>query len=131
MKHIIVSLLLFFSFSVFASQSTYVCEIKQIMELSDDGELIKHSGVYKSLVGSKFTIDRESGDMIGLPFTTKSYKTITVLNKGSNEMSYKSITISHPPNRWIMYIQVKEFVKGKLKPFWGNDGGNIFSGQCE
>jgi len=131
MRHIILILSLFISFGALAGETTYICKIAQVLELSNNGELVKHNGVYKSLIGEKFTIDRDSGDMIGLPFSTKSYKQITVLDKGSKEMSYKSIVLSHPPNRWVMYIQVKEFTKGKLKPFWGTEGGNIFSGQCE
>jgi hypothetical protein len=131
MRHIILILSLFLSFGALAGESTYICEIKEILELSDNGDLVKHNGVYKSLIGEKFTIDRDSGEMIGLPFSTKSYKQVTVLDKGSKEMSFKSIVLSHPPNRWVMYIQVKEFAKGKLKPFWGTEGGNMFSGQCE
>ena len=133
MKHIMVTILFFFSCGAFAGELTYICEIKQIAELSDDGEIIsKNIGdIYKSRIGNKFTIDRNTGDMIGTPFTTKSYKTINVLDKGSKENSFKSIVLSHPPNMWVMYIQVKEFHKGKLKPFWGTEGGNLYSGLCE
>ncbi len=133
MKHSMIILLFFFSVGVFAGESTYICEIKQIAELSDDGEITnKNIGdIYKSRAGNKFTIDRNSGDMIGHPFNTKSYKSINVLDKGSKENSFKSIVLSNPPNIWVMYIQVKEFSKSELKPFWGTEGGNLYSGLCE
>ena len=63
-------------------------------------------------------------------FTTKSYKQVTVLDQGSSDKSYKAIVTSHPPNMWVMYIYVTEQYRGKKKPFWGTDDGNIiFTGQ--
>lgn len=124
-------ILLIFSFQINAGETTYICTINQILDLTNKGKMIKHDGIYKSLVGEKFTIDRNSGDMIGLPFSTKSYKDVTVLDKGSSSNSYKAIITSHPPNMWVMYIYVKEFTKGKMKPFWGTEDNKIFSGQCE
>jgi len=133
MKRTIITaaLLLSYSFGVYAGELKYICTVKQIFDLSFEGELVKHEGPYESLVGNKFTIDRVSGDMIGLPFTTRSYKTITVLERGSEEMSYKAIVISHQPNIWVMHIEVREFIGGKFKPFWGSEGGYIYSGLCE
>ena len=69
--------------------------------------------------------------MIGHPFNTKSYESINVLDRGSKENSFKSIVTSYPPNMWVMYIQVKEYHKGKYKPFWGTEGGMLYSGLCE
>jgi len=131
MKYIISIMLIIFSTQSFASESTYICVIGQVLELSDKGKLIETKGTYTSVIGKKFTIDRNHGDMIGYPFTTKSYKKITILDKGSNANAFKSISISHPPNIWAMYMYVKEFQKGKYKPFWGNEGSYIFSGNCE
>lgn len=70
--------------------------------------------------------------MIGLPFSTESFKSVTVLNKGSKDNSYKAIVLSHKPNIWVKYIYVAEQEQEKRKPFWGTDDGNkIFSGTCE
>jgi len=131
MKYIISIILIMFSFNSHATESTYICVVEQVLELSEQGKLLETKGTYTSVIGNKFTIDRNHGDMIGYPFTTKSYKSITVLDKGSKENAFKSISISHPPNIWAMYIYVKEFQEGKYKPFWGNEGSYIFSGNCE
>ncbi len=109
-----------------------MCTTKQILELSDNGLMEKHTGDYKQLIDKQFSINRKTGEMVGLPFTTKSYKEITVLDKGSSDNSYKAIVTSHPPNMWVLYIYVAELHRGKKKPFWGTDDGNkVFSGHCE
>lgn len=132
MKTYALLLLLLFPVASFAGESTYLCTTKQIMELSDNGLMERHAGAYEQLIGKQFSINRNTGEMTGLPFATKSYKNITVLDKGSGVNSYKAIVTSHPPNVWIEYIYVAEQHSGKMKPFWGTDDGNkIFSGQCE
>lgn len=132
MKPYTLLLLLLLPGASFAGESTYLCTTKQILELANKGLMEKHTGSYEQLVGKQFSINRNTGEMIGLPFTTKSYKKITVLDKGSGVSSYKAIVTSHPPNTWVMYIYVAEQHRGKRKPFWGTDDGNkIFSGQCE
>ena len=131
MKYLLTLLFILFSLQLHSAESIYICTVDQVLELSDKGILEETKGTYTSVIGKRFTIDRNSGDMIGYPFATKSYKSITVLDKGSTENAYKSISISHPPNIWAMYVYVKEFQKGKMKPFWGNEGSYIFSGNCE
>lgn len=109
----------------------YLCTTKQVMELSNRGVMEKDTGIYKSLVGTGFTINRETGEVIGEPFDTRYYDQVTVLDKGSRENSYKAIATSPPPNVWVMYIYVAEHHRGSAKPFWGTDSGNkIFSGVC-
>lgn len=116
----------------FASPENYSCTIKQILELNEKGGFLKHEGIFKSLLGGIFTIDRNTGKMSGLPFSTESYKSIVVLDKGGKDNSYKAIVISHEPNIWVKYIHVAEQQPGREKPFWGTDDGNkIFSGFCE
>jgi hypothetical protein len=100
--------------------------------LNEDGAFVKHEGVFKSLLGGTFTIDRTTGNMDGLPFSTEPYKSITILDKGSKDNSYKAIVLSHGPHLTVMYVYVAEQKPGKKKPFWGtNYGNNIFSGLCE
>lgn len=132
MKPYFLILTFLFPSASIAGESTYLCTINQIMELSDHGVMEKHAGAYKQLVGQNFSINRKTGEMVGLPFTTQSYKQVTVLDKGGKKNSYKVIVTSHPPNMWVMYIYVAEHQQGKKKPFWGTDDGNkIFSGLCE
>jgi len=132
MKRFIPFLVLLFPLASVAGESTYLCTTKQILQLSDSGFMEKHSGAYEQLVDKQFSINRKTGEMVGLPFSTQSYKQITVLDKGSRVNSYKAIVTSHPPNMWVLYIYVAEQNQRRKKPFWGTDDGNkIFSGYCE
>jgi len=132
MKRYIPFLMLLFPPSSVAGEHTYLCTTRQILELSDKGMMEKHTGIYEQLIDKQFSINRKTGEMVGLPFATQSYKKITVLDKGSSENSYKAIVTSHPPNLWVLYIYVAEHDRGKRKRFWGTDDGDkIFSGYCE
>jgi hypothetical protein len=128
----IAFLVILFPLVSIAGENTYLCTIKQILELSESGMMGKHTGAYKQLVDKQFSINRNTGEMVGLPFSTQYYKQITVLDKGSSDNSYKAIVTSYPPNMWVLYIYVAEHNPGKKKPFWGTDDGDkIFSGYCE
>lgn len=125
-------LILLFPLSSSAAENGYRCITKQILELSDSGLMEKHQGIYKDLINKQFSVNRKTGEMVGLPFDTKLYQKITVLDKGSTENAYKAIVTSHPPNMWVLYVYVAEHHHGKKKPFWGTDDGNkIFNGLCE
>ena len=118
---------------VSAGKSTYLCKIQQAIELSDNGSLVEHSGIYKQLIGESFTINRTTGEMIGLPFSTEAWLGgVQVLNPGGNGNGYKAIVLSGKPNVSAKYIYVAEQVDHPQKPFWGNGDNNvIFSGVCE
>lgn len=132
MHRYLLTTLLLLPFCAIAGPDGYSCSIAQILELNEYGAFVEHKGIFKNLLGEAFTIDRNTGKMADLPFSTESYKNITVLDKGSKENSYKAIVLSHEPNMWVMYVYVAEQKPGKKKPFWGtNDGNKIFSGLCE
>jgi hypothetical protein len=131
-KILFLTFLLSFSLSAKADLNSYVCEIKQVIEVNDNGLMVKHVGIYKDFIGKKFTIDRVSGVMIGDAFATTYDKTITVIDKGSKDNAYKAIVTSNPPNIWVKYIVVNEFHSTKIKSFWGTtDTNTILSGQCK
>jgi hypothetical protein len=131
-KILFLTMLLSFSLSAKADLNSYVCEIKQVIEVNDNGLMVKHVGIYKDFIGKKFSIDRVSGVMIGDAFATTYDKTITVIDKGSKDNAYKAIVTSNPPNIWVKYIVVNEFHSAKFKSFWGTmDTNTILSGQCQ
>ena len=129
---VIIPILLLQSQPSQAGQQNYSCVVNQILELSEDGTMKQHSGIFAQLVGETFFVDRHSGAMKGLPFDTSAYKDVKLLDLGSSENSYKAIVTSHPPNMWVIYIYIAEHQKSLKKPFWGTDDGDkIFSGRCE
>jgi len=131
--HLFIFFLLTSSAQSFAGSDGYICTILQIQELNSSGKFVAYEGVlYSTLLGESFSVDRDTGKINGSPFSTKHYKEVRVLDRGSTENAYKEIIISHPPNIWIMYVYVKEFESGPEKPFWGTEDGNkIFSGICK
>jgi hypothetical protein len=132
MKPVLKILVLLLPVVASAGEKTYLCTTKQILELSETGSMEKHTGAYKQLVDRQFSVNRETGEIAGLPFSTQAYKTITVLDRGSSQNSFKAIVTSHPPNKWVIYLYVAEHSQRKRKPFWGTeDGDKIFSGYCE
>jgi hypothetical protein len=131
-KILFLTMLLSFSLSTKADFNSYECEIKQVIEVNDNGLMDKHVGIYKGYIGKKFSIDRVSGAMIGDAFATTYDKTITVIDKGSKDNAYKAIVTSNPPNIWVKFIVVNEFHNTKIKSFWGTaDTNTILSGQCK
>jgi hypothetical protein len=131
MKYLIFIIFSFLSLESHSGIYEYKCQIKQVNEVSKNGNTVPHTGMYKQLVGKYFSINRSTGEMEGLPFTSRSFPHIDVIDKGGNGDAYKSILKSRGPHVWVKYMRVEEYEKGKLKPFMGIDGNNIYSGICE
>jgi len=115
-----------------AGPAAYVCTIAAIQELGMTGAFARHGGEFANLVGTSFSIDRRTGQVIGRPFTTGPGMDIRILDPGSTVDSYKQIIVLPPPNVWVRYIYVREQITPDRKPFWATDYGNlIYSGTCE
>jgi hypothetical protein len=112
----------------FAGQNQYVCEVF--------GEYnVNKNGIFKEIdspfVGQSFTVDRDSGSVIGKPFATDKYgEEHTVVNRGDKSGAFKLITTLENPNM-IQILSIDEAVNGKVKPFWGTDSHFVFTGLCE
>jgi hypothetical protein len=114
-----------------AGPNAYQCKIVQVVTLSAKGVTEPATNLFGDLVGARFSIDRRSGAMIGLPFDTRYWPDVVVLDPGSSDQSYKALIKSRGPNVNVMYIYVKEYHKGPLKPFLGSSDDNVYSGLCE
>jgi len=115
-----------------AGVDTYMCNILQVVELSDEGHMVEHKGIWKTRIGESFTVNRTTGEMVGLPFGTDAWLGgVKVLNRGGNGNGYKALVLSGKPNVSAMYIYIAEHNENPSKPFWGNgDDRVIFSGLC-
>ncbi len=115
-----------------AGEEGYICEIKQVRILADDGTMIENETTSEQFEERNFSINRRTGEMIGMPFTTSAFKTVSVLNFGSEDSSYKAMAQSQLEGRAAMYIYVAEHFEDREKPFWGTaNGTHIYSGICE
>lgn len=56
-----------------AGVGTYMCKIIQVVELSDDGHIVEHKGIWKTRIGENFSVNRTTGEMVGLPFGTDGW----------------------------------------------------------
>ena len=115
-----------------AGVGTYMCKILQVVELSDDGHIVEHKGIWKTRIGESFTVNRTTGEMVGLPFGTEGWLGgVKVLNRGGNGNGYKALVLSGQPNVSAKYIYIAEHNESPSKQFWGNgDDQVIFSGMC-
>jgi hypothetical protein len=126
------SLMCSLSGPVQAGPNTYMCKILQAVELSDSGHFVEHTGIWRWTIGESFTVNRNTGEMIGLPFSTEDWLGgVNVIDRGGDGNSYKALVISGGPNIAVKYIYVTEFQEGMVKSFWGSgDNAVIFSGTC-
>ena len=127
MKILLLLILLFPSFS-FAEQNQYVCEVFGEYNVNEDGIFKEIDSLF---VGQSFTVDRDSGSVIGKPFATDNYgEKHTVVHRGDKSGAFKLITTLENPNM-IQILSIDQAVNGKVKPFWGTDSHFVFTGLCE
>ncbi len=119
------------AFASQAGEDGYICKIVEVRVLSNEGTLIESKKFTKQFEDRSFSINRNNGEMIGMPFTTSAYKSTTVLDRGNKDSSYKSMAQSEAPLA-AMFMYVAEHFQHREKPFWGTaNGTQIYSGICE
>jgi hypothetical protein len=113
-----------------AAENHYECLIVSAGKLTEEGALSPH-WTNKSIVGTKFTVDRVTGRIIRGPLDNSNMK-IEVIDKGSNEMSFQSFSRSTARTH-STYIEIQEFIPGEGKPFVGTTTlyyPGVYSGIC-
>ncbi|MHB1117481.1 hypothetical protein [Sideroxydans sp.] len=115
-----------------AGADSYTCKILQVVELSDDGHIVEHKGIWRTRIGESFAVNRITGKMVGLPFGTEGWLGgVKVLNRGGDGNGYKALVLSGQPNVSAKYIYIAEQNERASKQFWGSgDDQVIFSGIC-
>lgn len=119
------------------SRSHYMCTIKSAYEfkngkINDFGNIVDlHKRHY---LNERFMVNRMTGEMVGA-INSASWYGVEVLDFGSDEWSYKSITRSHTSHpdhhRHVIYFEVQEYAPGADKPFFFKDSSTILTGTCE
>lgn len=117
-----------------AGQSHYECVVMTANKLTTEGSLASLSSL-KSQIGQKFSIDRETGRVLGGPLDN-GRMTIDLIDKGSKEMSFQMFARSTQRTH-TRYLQVEEFQPIEQKPFVGTTtlsypaGYGVYSGTCK
>lgn len=130
MKQLLLITLLSISFKVYAVND-FECTVKEVYKLSAEGLLSPGKGLLTPDVGSKFIVNRQSGQITGKKITnTMSGYMPTVLSHLPSENSYSALTI-YKPNYTIDLLQIQEHVESKLKPFiYKGAFGEVVTGIC-
>ena len=117
------------SSDVNASELSYTCEILNAYSLRDDGSLEK-SGWNDLFHGSKFTVSRLDGQIIGQVLPTRLARRTFIVSKGNDKWSFRAAAEFKND---IQIIEVQEFKPSTEKPFqaWSSSGAGIVTGVCE
>lgn len=112
-----------------AGEANYTCEVLHTYDLERDGS-VGISGFDKQFRGSKFTVSKKDGQIVGYVVPTKLAKSTRVIQTGNKEYSFRTIADFE---RDIQILDIREFVPGKQKPFIATafSGAGIVSGICE
>jgi hypothetical protein len=124
-------LTLAFTCSTFAGQTHYTCIIMSASKLTGDGALASDWSM-KPFLGQKFTVDRETGRIIGGPLENSKMR-IQLIDKGSVETSFQVFAHSRQKSH-TTHIQIEEFQGTESKPFVGTttlDHPGVYSGTCK
>lgn len=114
-----------------AGDSHYECTVVSAGRLTEQGTLSPHWTI-KSMVGTKFTVDRVTGRIIGGPLDNSNMK-IEMVDKGTREMSFQAFSRSAEKTH-TTHIEVQEFVSSAGKPFVGMTTlyyPGVYSGTCK
>jgi len=112
-----------------AEDTSYICEVLHTYDLERDGS-VGISGFDKQFRGSKFTVSKKDGQVVGYVVPTKLAKSTNVIQAGNTKYSFRAIADF---GRDIQILDIREFVPGKQKPFVATafSGAGIVSGVCE
>jgi hypothetical protein len=139
MSHVaFIFLFLCNNYTASAGEFSYTCEVSHVYNLEKNGELktFPDSMLEKIVKENTFSVSRETGMLIGnsASMDTSRAKTITVINKGTKENSFKAIADfgnfengNHP----FQIIEIEEFSVGTEKPFVLMGELGIVTGVCK
>jgi hypothetical protein len=107
----------------------YKCTIKRSFELREDGSIQPHT-TPEAFRNMEFIVNRESGQMLGDISSRWWTGKREVLDRGSDQQSYKLIYTSVPPIVHVNLLQIAEYRKDALKPFLLVANTNMHTGDC-
>lgn len=109
--------------------SAYECEFLTASTL-ESGRLVQ-SKFTKDYLANKIYVDHNTGEIVG-KFFASSYWTgeHTLIDRGSDEQSFKVMFLSGGTYRHVMLLEVMEYAAGPQKPFLLVDDTDVFTGIC-
>ncbi|MBU3557244.1 hypothetical protein ICN18_06335 [Polynucleobacter sp. Ross1-W9] len=132
-KRSLITLLIctaFFSSGVFATETTYRCEVLSDAYIKSNGELdiVKDS----PRVGQEFAVVKKTGEVVG--DVMDSLGKPKVIASGSKSNSYKVIWTQKAAGKdgaFVDYLSIEGFAKDGKYPFGFFSGALLMTGVCE
>ncbi len=116
-------------YSIKASASGgFECTIKDSASPNSLGELVEDK-VYKSFQDRKFTVDRETGRMVGALKNHEYYGVPKILNVGSRKKAFRVITV-YKPSVNFEYLTIETYKDVQQLPFLFVSSSTVISGTC-
>ena len=128
LRKVLFTILLILASNNAIAGKNFKCVVLDANILSDTG-LLERNKISKIYLNREFIVDRETGKMIGEVSNTNSGFKPKVYDVLPSENGYKAITI-YSPHPTVDYLQIKEYVEGREKPFFFTTGSIIMSGNC-
>ena len=114
-----------------AGEQQYVCEVVDTYELDGSG-VLEHSNWQEQFAGSRFTVSRSTGQIVGQVLPTDRASSVQIINPGSADYSFKAVAHFEELGH-VQVIEIQEFKSGRTKPFvaMSMGGAGIVTGVCE
>lgn len=131
MNRILMTFVLSLPLTSYAGPTDYVCIIKQELFVTADGKLTPHK---KSIeIGNTFAIDRETGKILGRPFSNSTAREVKIITQGDKTHNFEVLSASSPFARVTTdLVVVHEWMKTPEKKFIGlSSEGTVYSGTCK
>lgn len=120
-----------------ASGGDYLCVVKYVGAVGDDGRMESQSAndLLRRYIGSEFQVSKLSGRITGefVSNTILNAVKTEVIDPGGAYQSYKVIS-TFGPNIWILYLQINDYpialTKDGLVTFTGFRWQEVISGTC-
>ena len=113
--------------AAYGEAAGYKCNIKHSLQLGKDGSA-QPNALANQYRNMEFVIDRASGRMLG--GTASTFWNYEVLDRGSDQQSYKALYTSQAGFLNIQLLQINEYEDGPVKPFLLVDGTEVHTGTC-
>jgi hypothetical protein len=111
-----------------AGPISYNCTVEKVYKL--DGVTLRQSTWEKDFKGSRFSVSRLSGEIIGEVLSTSLAMSTSVVNPGSTSDSFKSVAFFQGQ---VQLLEVHEYKQGDSKPFFAASlgGAGLVTGTCK
>ena len=121
-------LLMLASINAYSEYDTYSCVIKQSQFVSNQGMLADQPR-HKNLVGEGFSVDKNTGVIVGALTTDNLGAQPSIIDYGSKDQAFKVI-IPYYPETTVDLLLIEEYSSNNQKPFTFITLGSIFTGLC-